>query len=82
VAIGITRSGIADAATEKPIECVFLILAPVSRPNDMIELLSLVSKAFSDRQLMKNLRIAETPDNVMNTIQNWESIRDKSKMNE
>jgi two-component system, OmpR family, sensor histidine kinase KdpD len=82
VAVGITRSGIADVATEKPIECVFLILTPTSRPNEMILLLSSVSKAFRDRQLMKNLRIAETPDNVMNAIQNWETIQDKSKTNE
>jgi two-component system sensor histidine kinase KdpD len=81
VAIGIIRSGIADVVTEKPIKCVFLILSPMSRPNDMIALLSLVSKAFRDRQLMKNLWFAETPDNVMTAIQNWESIQDKSKMN-
>ncbi len=79
VAIGITRGGIADVATEKPVECVFLILSPASHPNDMVQLLALVSKAFRDRQLMKNLRIAATPGNVMNAIRNWESGRDESK---
>lgn len=79
VAIGITRGRIADAATEKPVECVFLILTPTSRPNDMVQLLALVSKAFRDRQLMKYLRIAETPGNVMNAIRNWESDRDERK---
>ncbi|NTW76560.1 MAG: PTS transporter subunit EIIA, partial [Syntrophaceae bacterium] len=75
VAIGITRGGIADVATEKPVECVFLILTPTSRPNDMVQLLALVSKAFRERQFMKNMRIAETPGNVMNAIRNWESGR-------
>ena len=79
VAIGITRGGIADVVTEKPVECVFFILTPTSCPNDMIQLLALVSKAFRDRQLMKSMRIAETPGNVMNAIRNWESVRDESK---
>ncbi len=72
VAIGTTKKGIVDAATEKPIECVFFILTPASRPNDMIQLLALVSRAFRDRQLMKDFRIAETPDNIMSAIRDWE----------
>jgi two-component system sensor histidine kinase KdpD len=82
VAVGLTRKGIADVATEKPIESVFLILSPASRPNDMIQILAFVSKAFRDRQLMKNLRIASTADDVLSAIKNWESDQDKSKMNE
>ena len=82
VAIGITRKGIADVATEKAIESVFLILSPASRPNDMIQILALVSKAFRDRQLMKNLRIASTTDDVMSAIENWESDQDNREMNE
>ena len=82
VAVGITRKGIADVVTEKPIECVFLILSPASRPNDMIQILAFVSRAFRDRQLMKNLRIASTADDVLSAIKNWESDQDKSKMNE
>ncbi len=82
VAVGITRKGIADVVTEKPIECVFLILSPASRPNDMIQILAFVSKAFRDRQLMKNLRMASTADDVLSAIKNWESDQDKREMNE
>lgn len=82
IAIGIPRKGIADAATEKAIECVFLILTPASRPNEMIQLLALVSKAFRDRQFMKYLRIVETPDNVMNAIRDWELNQDSIEKNE
>jgi two-component system, OmpR family, sensor histidine kinase KdpD len=82
VAVGLTRKGIADVATEKPIESVFFILSPASRPNDMIQILAFVSKAFRDRQLMKNLRIASTADDVLSAIKNWEADQDKSKMNE
>jgi two-component system sensor histidine kinase KdpD len=82
VAVGLTRKGIADVATEKAIESVFLILSPASRPNDMIQILALVSKAFRDRQLMKNLRIASTADDVMSAIENWESDQDNREMNE
>lgn len=80
VAIGITRKGIADVTTEKPIECVFFILTPISRPNDMIQLLALVSRAFRDRQLMKDFRIAQKNNDVMNAIQNWESGQDKEEV--
>ena len=82
VAVGLTRKGIADVATEKPIECVFLILSPAFRPNDMIQILAFVSKAFRDRQLMKNLRIASTADDVLSAIKNWESVQEKREMDE
>ena len=82
VAVGLTREGIADVVTEKPIECVFLILSPASRPNDMIQILAFVSKAFRDRQLMKNLRIASTADDVLSAIKNWESDQEKREMDE
>ena len=47
VAIGIARKGISDESTERPIECVFLILSPTHNPNDMIELLALISSSHS-----------------------------------
>jgi mannitol/fructose-specific phosphotransferase system IIA component (Ntr-type) len=48
----------------------------------MIQILAFVSKAFRDRQLMKNLRIASTADDVLSAIKNWESDQEKREMDE
>jgi two-component system sensor histidine kinase KdpD len=72
VAIGLTRGGVSDVVTEKPIECVFLIFSPVDIPDEQIQILGLASKAALDRQLMENLRSARTPDEAYQAIRAWE----------
>jgi len=74
VAIGLTRSGVSDVVTEKPIECVFLIFSPAEIPDEQLQILALVSKAAQDRHLMDNLRSAKTPAEVYTTIQSWEAV--------
>ena len=73
VAIGIAKKGISDAATEKAIECVFLILSPRMNPNEMVEILALISRAFRERILMKDLRDAVVPGDVIWAINHWDS---------
>jgi len=70
VAIGIPRRGISDAETDVPIECVFLILSPTGNPNEMIELLALISRAIRDRHLTKKFREAEGPSAIVKAIWN------------
>jgi mannitol/fructose-specific phosphotransferase system IIA component (Ntr-type) len=72
VAIGLTHGGLADVATEKPIESVFLIFSPADMPDEQIQILALVSKAALDRQLMDTLRAARTPDEAYQAIRTWE----------
>ena len=71
-ALGLTKQGISDIETEKPIELVFLILSPAAIPEAQIKALALASRASQDRQLMLNLRRATTPEEVMMSIENWE----------
>ncbi len=73
VAIGLTRRGVPDVVTEKPIECVFLIFSPADIPDEQLQILALVSKAAQDRHLMDDLRSAETPAEVYTAIRNWEA---------
>ncbi len=75
VAIGLTRRGVSDVLTEKPIECVFLIFTPADNPDEQIQILGLASKAALDRQLMENLQLASTPEEVYAAIRNWESVQ-------
>ncbi len=71
-ALGLTKQGISDVETEKPIELVFLILSPAEIPEAQIKVLALASRASQDRHLMLNLRKATTPEEVMMSIENWE----------
>jgi len=75
VAIGLTRRGVSDVITEKPIECVFLIFSPADIPDEQIQILGFASKAALDRQLMENLRSAMTPDEAYAAIRNWEDFQ-------
>jgi len=68
IALGLTREGVADVATDKPIEVVFLILSPAQRPEAQVELLGLASRASQNRPLMQALRSARTSEEAMKAI--------------
>jgi len=75
VAVGLTRGGITDVASELPIEIVFLILSPQENPDMQIRILSLASRAAQDRQLIQQLRSASSPDEAMKALREWEPAR-------
>jgi two-component system sensor histidine kinase KdpD len=75
VALGMTRRGVSDVTTDKPIECVFLIFSPAERPGEQIQLLALASKAAQDRQLMESLLSAVSPAEIHVAIRNWETLQ-------
>jgi two-component system sensor histidine kinase KdpD len=77
-ALALTRQGISDSETEKPIEIVFLILSPAETPDSQIKALALASRVSQDRHLMLSLRKATTPEEVMMFIKKWEEARDES----
>ncbi len=73
VALGLPRGGVADIATDKPIEIVFLILSPAEAPALQVKLLGAASRAAQSRPLLQALRSAETPDDVLRVIVSWET---------
>jgi two-component system sensor histidine kinase KdpD len=73
VSLGLTRQGVSDEPTEKPVELVFLILSPSHTPDDQIKILALASRAAQSRQLLQSLRSAQTPQEVMRMIYEWEA---------
>jgi two-component system sensor histidine kinase KdpD len=75
VALGMTRGGVSDVTTDKPIECVFLLFSPVESPGEQIQLLALASRAAQDRQLMGNLRSASTAGEIHAAIRSWETLQ-------
>ena len=68
IALGLTREGIIDVATDKPIEIVFLILSPAETPDTQVKLLGLASRASQNRSLMQALRSARSPEEAMKAI--------------
>jgi two-component system, OmpR family, sensor histidine kinase KdpD len=70
--LGLTKKGVSDVATEKPVETVFLILSPADAPDLQVKLLGLASRAAQNRPLMQALRAARTPDEAVRAIRDWE----------
>ncbi|MCX5812200.1 MAG: PTS sugar transporter subunit IIA [Proteobacteria bacterium] len=73
VALSLTRQGIIDVATEKPIEIIFLIFSPAQVPEIQVQVLGLASRASQSRRLLQNLRSVRTPEEAMAAIRNWET---------
>ena len=73
IALGLTREGVIDVATDKPIEIVFLILSPAQAPETQVKLLGLASRASQNRSLMQALQSVRTPEEAMRAIRDWEA---------
>jgi two-component system sensor histidine kinase KdpD len=72
VALGLTKEGIADVTTEKPIDIIFLIISPAQAPDTQVKLLGLASRAAQNRHLLQSLKAARTPEEAMKVILDWE----------
>jgi two-component system sensor histidine kinase KdpD len=72
VSLGLTRQGVSDEPTEKPVDLVFLILSPAENPDEQIKILALASRASQDRHFRQNLQSCRTPEEVMTAIRDWD----------
>ncbi|NTV42229.1 MAG: PTS transporter subunit EIIA [Syntrophobacteraceae bacterium] len=73
VAVGLSKQGIEDVKTDKPIEIVFLILSPEQTPDTQVQILGLCSRAAQSRHLLQNLGACRTPEEAMKAICDWEA---------
>jgi two-component system sensor histidine kinase KdpD len=76
VALGLTRQGVSDVSTEKPVELVFLILSPAKDPEIQVKILGLASRAGQNRHLLRELKTVRTPQEAMKVISDWEVSND------
>jgi len=74
VALGLTQAGVSDVTTDKPIEIVFLILAPAETPAVQVQLLGMASRAAQNRHLLQHLRCVKTPAEALEAIRTWEAL--------
>jgi len=81
VSIGLTKLGVSDVSTEKPIELVFLILSPTRTPDSQVEILGLASRAAQNRHLLQSLRSVRTSQGAMKAIFDWEAYDESSPSN-
>jgi two-component system sensor histidine kinase KdpD len=72
ISLGLTRQGVSDEPTEKPVELVFLILSPAENPDEQIKILALASRVSQDRHFRQNLQSCRTPEEVMTAIRDWD----------
>lgn len=77
MALGVTHHSVADVATDKPIELVFLILSPAKSAATQLQALSLASKATQNRRLRNKLGSAKTPEQAMMAIREWTETQNK-----
>jgi two-component system sensor histidine kinase KdpD len=73
VTLGLTRAGIFDVATDKPITIVFLILSPAEAPDVQVQLLGLVSRAAQNRHLLQYISSCTTSEETCAAINDWEN---------
>ncbi len=73
IALGLTKRGVSDVSTEKPIEIVFLIISPEQTPDIQVKLLGLASRAAQNRHLLQDLRAARSPEDALGVIGAWEA---------
>jgi len=73
VALGLTQAGVSDVTTDKPIEIVFLILAPAETPAVQVQLLGKASRAAQNRHLLQHLRCVRTPAEALEAVRTWEA---------
>ena len=72
VALGLTRMGISDVTTEKPIKYVFLSLTPLAKPEVQLQLLAVAARTFQNRYFLKSVELAEDSHQVYAAIKEWD----------
>lgn len=70
-ALGMTRQGIGDMATEKPMEFIFLSLSPEEKPETQLQLLALAARNLQNRHLRQTLQSAQNVREAYLALQSW-----------
>ena len=73
VAVGVTRQGVADISTEKPVEYIFLVLTPAESPDIQVRILGILARVSRNRHLSLKIQSCGTPEAVLSAIQDWEA---------
>ena len=72
IAFGVSKRGVIDAPTEKPVEAVFMALYPGILAADYLKLMSACLTALRDRQVLQGLAAAKDEREVLVVLRSWE----------
>jgi two-component system sensor histidine kinase KdpD len=78
-ALALTRAGIEDAPTAKPVEIVFLLLSPSHVAGAHLQILAKASRALQSRDLRRALSDAQSPSEALDRIQEFEAAASDRK---
>lgn len=73
VAMGVTRQGVSDVSTEKPVEYIFLVLTPAESPDAQVRILGILARVSRNRHLLLKIQSCSTPEEVLSAVQDWEA---------
>jgi len=71
-ALGLTKMGVTDTETEKPMEFIFLTLTPLEKPEVQIQLLALAARHLQNRHLRQALQAAHNAHEAFLALVAWE----------
>ncbi|MEI7637663.1 MAG: PTS sugar transporter subunit IIA [Syntrophus sp. (in: bacteria)] len=72
VALGLTKMGVTDAETEKPMGFIYLSLTPLEKPEVQIQLLALAARHLQNRHLRQALQKANNAHEAFLALVAWE----------
>lgn len=78
IAIGITKKGVSDAPTEKPVESVFLVLTPATDPGAHVRILGIAAETARSRHLIQMFKTASDADGILSIVRDWELLGEKT----
>src|SRR5262249_4839412 len=76
VALGLTRAGVLDAPTERPIEEVFMLLSPTKDATAHLKLLARVGRMLQNQEVRRALSKATSANDVLDIIHDFEQSAD------
>ena len=73
VAMGVTRQGVEDLSTEKPVEYIFLVLTPADSPDIQVRILGILARISRNRHLLLKIQSCHNSEEVLSAVQDWEA---------
>ncbi len=75
VAMGVTRQGVQDVSTGRPVDYIFLVLTPSRFPDMQVRILGLLARVSRNRHLLLRIQSCRTPEEVLSAVQDWEALQ-------
>jgi len=73
VAMGVTRQGVQDVSTGRPVDYIFLVLTPAQYPDIQVQILGTLARISRNRHLLLKIQSCRTPEEILSAVQEWET---------